>query len=81
MTQHQPQQIGTPNPPPKRDRRPGDNPVFDWFFAIVDGIADTVKEMRDRGRDEANRAYDEGWQRFDDKTRYRRKRPGDPPKK
>lgn len=69
-----------PSPQPSRDRRPGDNPVFEWAVAIFDGIKDTLREMRDRGRDEANRAYDEGWQRFDDKTRYRRKKPGSQPK-
>lgn len=58
---------------PRVDRRPGDNPVLEWFFAIVDGISDTAREVLRRGRESAREAYDEGWERFDDKTKNRRK--------
>ena len=66
-----------PAPPPNRpkvDRRAGDNPVFEWFFAIIDGISDTAHEMLNRGRQSAHDAYDEGWERFDEKTKRRRKK-------
>lgn len=60
---------------PRHDRRPGDNPVLEWFFAIIDGISDTAREMLRRGRESAHDAYEEGWERFDDKTKHRRQRP------
>lgn len=61
-----------PVPRPKVDRRPGYNPVVEWFFAIVDGISDTGREVLRRGRESAAVAYDEGWEKFDDKTKRRR---------
>ena len=50
-----------------------EHPVFSWARAIAGGIKDTARQMVDEGRKGANEAYDEGWKRFDDKTRYRRK--------
>lgn len=59
-----------------------DNPIVDWVRAIGLGLRDTAKEMLDAGRKSAETGYDEGWKRFDKKTRYRRKPdPNAPPPK
>lgn len=52
----------------------GGNPVVAWARAVVLGIKDTARDMVDEGRRGADEAYDEGWQRFDAKTKNRRKR-------
>jgi hypothetical protein len=60
---------------PEDAREPGeDHPVIAWTKAIWGGIGDTAKQMLSEGRKEAAQAYDDGWRRFDDKTRYRRLR-------
>ena len=59
-----------------------DNPVVDWARAIGLGIRDTAREMLEAGRKSAETGYDEGWKRFDKKTKYRRKaNPNAPPPK
>lgn len=45
-----------------------------WGRAIVLGIRDTAEEMLEEGRKGAREAFDEGWERFDAKTRYRNAR-------
>jgi hypothetical protein len=51
-----------------------ENAVFSWARAILGGIKDTARQVVDEGRRGAEEAYDDGWRRFDDKTRYRRTR-------
>ena len=63
-------------PPPLAERKfvlPDDNPVVAWAKAIALGLRDTAKDVLDEGRKGAKQAYNEGWDRFDAKTRYRRK--------
>lgn len=48
------------------------NPIVGWAKAIALGIADTAKDMVDAGREGAREAMDEGWERFDRKTKHRR---------
>lgn len=65
-------------PPLRRPRREEpeaetDHPVVSWAKAIAGGIKDTARQVMDEGRKGANDAYDEGWRRFDDKTRFRRR--------
>jgi hypothetical protein len=50
----------------------GENPVLGWAKAIVFGIGDTAKDMLNEGRRGARQAMEEGWDRFDDKTKRRR---------
>ncbi len=63
--------------PPGRPRteRDDDHPIISWARAIVGGLSDTAREVLDEGRRGAAEAYDEGWRRFDGKTRFRRRRP------
>ena len=63
---------------PGRDRRrnwrdPEENPIVGWAKAIALGIADTAKDMLEAGREGAREEMDEGWERFDRKTKHRRK--------
>jgi hypothetical protein len=51
---------------------PRENPLIGWAKAIVYGIGDTAKDMLDAGREGAREAMDEGWDRFDRKTKHRR---------
>ncbi len=51
-----------------------ENPVIGWAKAIVFGIGDTAKDMLNEGRRGAREAMDEGWERFDSRTRHRRDR-------
>lgn len=44
-----------------------------WGRALVFGIGDTAKDMLEAGRKGAREAMDEGWERFDAKTKHRRK--------
>jgi hypothetical protein len=65
-------------PPLRRARQPEqepdtDHPVVSWAKAIAGGLKDTARQVMDEGRKGANEAYDEGWRRFDDKTRFRRR--------
>ena len=60
----------------KRDRlraRANENPIVEWARAIALGIRDTAEDMLEEGRKGAHEAYDEGWKRFDAKTKHRRK--------
>jgi hypothetical protein len=56
-------------PRPRRE-----NPIVGWARAIVLGVRDTAEDMLDEGRRGAHDAYEEGWQRFDKKTKYRSNR-------
>ncbi|MEO6398555.1 MAG: hypothetical protein ABIP13_08815 [Tepidiformaceae bacterium] len=49
------------------------NPVLGWARAVVFGVRDTATHMLDEGRRGAREAQEDGWQRFDDKTKNRRK--------
>lgn len=59
------------------DSRPGpsdgkrENPVIGWARAIALGIRDTAQDMLDEGRRGAREAQEAGWERFDNKTKYR----------
>lgn len=67
-----------PEPWPREPRRRREwrdleeNPLVGWAKAIALGIADTAKDMLEAGREGARQAMDEGWERFDRKTRHRR---------
>jgi hypothetical protein len=50
-----------------------ENPILGWAKAIVGGIGDTAKDMLDEGRRGAHEAMENGWERFDAKTKRRRK--------
>jgi hypothetical protein len=63
---------GTPQEP--ANEGPADA-IIGWARAIVLGIRDTARDMVDEGRRGAHDAYDEGWRDFDNKTKYRRRRP------
>lgn len=52
---------------------PQENPVLGWARAIVFGIGDTAKDMLAEGRRGAREAMAHGWDRFDEKTKHRRK--------
>lgn len=56
---------------PNNGPAPEENPVVAWARAIVYGIRDTAEEMLEVGREAARKAYDEGWDRYDDKTKHR----------
>jgi len=58
----------TPEPPEREE-----HPIVAWARAIVLGIGDTARDMLEAGRQAAREALDEGWQRFDEKTRHRRR--------
>ncbi|MBI5947825.1 MAG: hypothetical protein HY875_06790 [Chloroflexi bacterium] len=49
-------------------------PETDWLTAVLFGIRDTAKAMLQAGRDGAHEAYDEGWERFEAKTKHRRRK-------
>jgi len=51
-------------------------PVVGWAKAIALGIGDTAKDMLHEGRRGARDAMEDGWDRFDDKTKNRRRRGG-----
>ena len=54
--------------------RPTENPLIGWARAIALGVRDTAEDMLEAGRKGAHEAYNEYWDRFDDKTKNRRKR-------
>ncbi len=59
--------------PRRRDWRDlEENPLVGWAKAIALGIADTAKDMLEAGREGARDAMDQGWERFDRKTKHRR---------
>ncbi|MGE5597109.1 MAG: hypothetical protein ACM3S1_13885 [Hyphomicrobiales bacterium] len=58
-------------------RQPGGadpNAVIDWARAIALGIRDTAKDMLEEGRRGAREAYQEYWDRFDEKVKRGRHR-------
>jgi hypothetical protein len=60
---------------PKRRNGPRhENAVLSWAKAIWGGLKDTAQEAVREGRRGAEEAYDDGWRRFDEKTRFRRRR-------
>lgn len=59
-------------PEPLGSRR--ENPLIGWARAIALGVRDTAEDMLEAGRKGASEAYNEHWDRFDDKTKHRRKR-------
>jgi len=63
------------DPPGALDDRSGEdeNPVIGWARAVVFGIRDTAGHMLEEGRRGAREAREDGWERFDEKTRNRRK--------
>lgn len=58
---------------PSFEDEPRENPILGWAKAIVGGIGDTAKDMLDEGRRGAREAMETGWDRFDTKTKHRRK--------
>ena len=58
---------------PMDDEPSEENPIIGWAKAIVFGIGDTAKDMLDEGRRGAREAMEHGWDRFDAKTKHRRK--------
>ena len=54
----------------------GEGEVLAWARAVVLGLGDTARAMLDEARRGAREAYDEGWHRFEGKTKNRRKRRG-----
>lgn len=62
----------TPEPEPLADDGGSGNPIVGWAKAIVGGIRDTAHDMLDEGRRGADEAYEQGWRRFDTKTKNRR---------
>ena len=65
--------MNTELPEDLEDRAGHGNPVVGWARAVVFGIRDTAEHMLEEGRRGAREAREDGWQRFDDKTRNRRK--------
>ena len=65
--------MNTELPEDLEDRAAHENPVVGWARAVVFGIRDTAEHMLEEGRRGAREAREDGWQRFDDKTRNRRK--------
>ena len=55
------------------DEERDENPILGWARAIALGIGDTAKDMLDEGRRGARQAMEDGWDRFDSKTKHRRK--------
>jgi len=55
------------------DADSGENPILGWAKAIVFGIGDTAKDMLNEGRRGAREAMSDSWDRFDAKTKHRRK--------
>ena len=51
---------------------PAENPILGWAKAVVLGIGDTAKDMLHEGRRGAREAMEDGWDRFDSKTKHRR---------
>ncbi len=50
-----------------------ENPIVGWAKAIFFGIGDTAKDMLAEGRRGAREGMEQGWDRFDAKTKHRRK--------
>jgi hypothetical protein len=71
--------LPAPEPPPAKRTELAELPVVDWAQAIVKGLGDTARQVLREGRRGAQQAYDDGWRRFDDKTRFRRREDDKPP--
>ena len=54
--------------------RGGGRGPLEWARAIALGIRDTAHDMLDEGRKGAHDAYEEGWRRYDAKTKHRRRK-------
>ena len=65
----------TPEPEPLAPEPPQreEHPIVAWARAILLGIGDTARDMLEAGRQAAREGLDEGWRRFDEKTRHRRR--------
>jgi hypothetical protein len=59
--------------PAQRRRVPG-SAAFGFVQAIGLGLKDTATDMVRAGREGAAHAYDEMWERYEAKTKHRRKR-------
>lgn len=68
--------VPPPRVEPGHGRPPGrdENAVLGWAKAIALGIRDTAQDVLDEGRKGARRAYEEGWQEYDRKTKGRQAR-------
>ncbi|HNM77774.1 MAG TPA: hypothetical protein PKI89_05390 [Tepidiformaceae bacterium] len=74
MTTPDPEPLAPQEPSPAPlEAEPGENPLVGWAKAIVYGIGDTAKDMLAEGRRGAREAMEQGWDRFDAKTKHRRK--------
>lgn len=74
MTTPDPEPLAPQEPAPEPlEAEPGENPLVGWAKAIVYGIGDTAKDMLAEGRRGAREAMEQGWDRFDAKTKHRRK--------
>lgn len=51
-------------PAPREERG-----ILGWARAVVFGVRDTAQDMLDEGRRGAHEAYEEGWRRYDAKTK------------
>ena len=60
-------------PRPVAKPEPTENPILGWAKAVVFGIGDTAKDMLEEGRRGAREGMEDGWDRFDAKTKRRRK--------
>lgn len=47
-----------------------------WLRAVALGVRDTARQMMARGKQGAREATEEGWGRFEAKTKHRRRPPG-----
>lgn len=57
---------------PEPEDEPRDNPIVGWAKALVFGVRDTAQDMLDAGREGSREAMNEGWDKFDRKTKHRR---------
>jgi len=71
MTTPDPQELALA--PGLDDQEPEENPIVGWARAVVFGIGDTARDMLAEGRRGAKEAMEQGWDRFDAKTKHRRK--------
>jgi len=58
--------------PEREDPKSSENAIIGWAKALVLGIGDTAKDMLREGKRGARQGMDEGWDRFDAKTKNRR---------
>jgi hypothetical protein len=50
-----------------------ENPIVGWARAILGGIRDTAQDVVDEGRRGARAKQSQMWDKFDSKTRHRRR--------